>query len=71
MSPPMETGCSEVSTTVTLLDGASGGAKDDSSTSAAASPSIEHSKQQIKKWDESRETDNSGKHYTFNTNLQN
>ncbi len=70
MSPPMETGCSEVSTTVTLLDGAIGGSKDDSSTSAAASPTIEHSKQQVNKWDEPRETDNSGKQSFVNIHLE-
>ena len=70
MSPSMETGCSEVSTTVTLLDGANGGGKDDSSTSAANSPSIEHPKEQARKLDESLEKDNTGKQYMVNTNVQ-
>ena len=45
MSPILETGCSEVSTTVTLIDGSSGTCKDDSSTSTTTSPSIENPKQ--------------------------
>ena len=47
MSPQQETGCSEVSTTVTLLDGNNTGVgKDDSSRSATNSPSLEQTKQQ-------------------------
>lgn len=45
MSPPIETGCSEVSTTVTLLDGNSSALKDDSSRSTTTSPIIESLKE--------------------------
>ena len=48
MSPPLETGCSEVSTTVSILDGNNGTSKDDSSRSATTSPAIEQQKQRIK-----------------------
>ena len=43
MSSPIETGCSEVSTTVTLLDGNNSASKDDSSRSTTTSPIIEPS----------------------------
>ena len=48
MSPPLETGCSEVSTTVTLLDGNTSTSKDDSSRSTTTSPAMEQQKQKIK-----------------------
>ena len=56
MSPPIETGCSEVSTTVTLLDGNTSAIKDDSSRSTTTSPIIEPSREHEKN------TDNSFKH---------
>ena len=48
MSPPIETGCSEVSTTVTLLDGNTSAIKDDSSRSTTTSPIIEPSREHEK-----------------------
>ena len=48
MSPSLETGCSEVSTTVTLIDGNASTGKDDSSRSTTTSPAIEHPKEQKK-----------------------
>ena len=48
MSPSQETGCSEVSTTVTLIDGNTTTSKDDSSRSTTTSPAIEQQKLKIK-----------------------
>jgi hypothetical protein len=48
MSPTLETGCSEVSTTVSILDGNTSTSKDDSSRSATTSPAIEQQKQKMK-----------------------
>ena len=45
LSPSIETGCSEVSTTVTLLDGNIGACKDEVSRSTTTSPYIDNSKQ--------------------------
>ena len=57
MSPSLETGCSEVSTTVTLIDGNTSTGKDDSSRSTTTSPAIEHRKEQKKVTNDSEQRD--------------